>query len=159
MMRFTLGTVIGIVVAFAVLMGIELLSHALYPPPDAIRVAIEKHDYAAMRSLVKDYFPKAPLMALVLIPVAWVAGTFLGALAATGISRGRSIVPAIIVGGLILAGTIANLMMIPHPLWMTLAGVLGVPAAAIVAWWLWPKAPAAAAGPQPYDMREKNMAC
>ena len=158
MIRYIAGTVVGLVIAFAVIIGMEALGHTLYPPPAAIRTAMEKGDYAAMKTAMAQYLPRAPLMALILLPVGWVAGTFWGALAATAISRGRSIIPALIIGGFIFAVTVMNLVMIPHPAWMTLAGLAGVPAGAIVAWWLWPKSPATA-GPQPYDMRDKNMAC
>jgi hypothetical protein len=157
MIRGIVGTILGLLVAVAVIIGMELLGHALYPPPAEIRAAMEKRDYAAMKAAVAEYLPRAPLMALILVPVGWVAGAFWGALAATGISRGRSIVPALIVGGLVLAGTVMNLLMIPHPGWMFAAGLVGVPLAALAAWWLWPKA--STSGPQPYDMREKNVAC
>ena len=158
MIRYILGTGAGIVVAMVVLVVIDAVNHALYPPPEAVRVAAEKFDFPAIQKAFVEWLPHAPRMALILSPVAWVAGSFWGALTATAIARGRSGIPAAIVGGLIFAGTIMNLRSVPHPTWIALAGLLGVPAAAWAAWWLWPKSPAAI-GPQPYDMREKNMAC
>src|SRR5262245_14716156 len=157
MLRIILGTLVGVVVAFVVLMAVEYISHLIYPPPEAVLVAAEKWDFPAMQKAVREWLPQAPLMALILIPVAWVAGSFWGALVGTAITRGRSYIPATIVGGLILVGTIMNLRSIPHPTWIALSGLLGVPAAAWVAWLLWPKP--APPGPQPQDMRTKNMAC
>src|SRR5262245_7734622 len=157
MLRIIFGTLAGVAVAFVVLMAVDAVNHALYPPPKAVRVAAEKWDSPALQQAVRDWLPQAPPMALILIPVAWVAGSFWGALVGTWISRCKSYIPATIVGGLILVGTIMNLRAIPHPTWIALAGLIGVPAAAAAAWRLWPKPPAA--GPQPYDMREKNMAC
>ncbi len=157
MVRGIIGTVVGLVVAFAVIVSVHFVSHLLYPPPEAIRTAMHHNDYAAMRMAAAEYFPRAPWMALVLIPVAWVAGSFWGTLAATAITRGKTCVPAIVIGGFLLLGTVMNLRMIPHPLWIAVSGLAGVPAAALVAWWLWLKSPAA--GPQPYDMRQRNMAC
>jgi len=158
MIRGFIGTVVGVAVAFAVLLGVEIVGHFLYPPPAALQTAMQQGDSAAMRRAAAEYFPRAPLMALVLIPVAWVAGVFWGTLTATAITRGRTYIPAIVIGGLIMAGTVANVLMIPHPLWIAISGLAGIPAAALAAWWLWPK-PQAGSGPQPYDMREKNRAC
>ena len=157
MLRIILGTFVGVAVAFAVLMAVDAVNHLVYPPPEAIRVAAEKFDFVTLQKAVNDWLPQAPLMALILVPVAWVAGSFWGALAGTAITRGKSYIPALIVGGLILAGTVMTLRAIPHPTWVALSGVVGVPAAAWVAWLLWPKP--APPGPQPQDMRTKNMAC
>jgi hypothetical protein len=136
----------------------EYVNHRIYPPSEAIREAATKQDFRALRPAVEEWLKSAPRMALILIPVAWVAGAFWGALAATWISRVRWPVPALIIAVVLLLVTAGNLAMIPHPAWMAAAGLLGIPAAALTAWWLLPK-PAAPSGPQPYDMREKGMAC
>jgi uncharacterized protein YacL len=55
-----------------------------------------------------------------------------GTFAACKIGTAKPIVFAGVVGGLMLIATVANLIMIPHPLWFSILGVVGV----IVAAWL-----------------------
>ena len=58
---------------------------------------------------------------------AWLAGTVDGVFVAGLINRARYGLCAAVIGALVLAATLANLAMIPHPLWMAAAGVLGIP--------------------------------
>lgn len=158
MLRSIVGTIAGLLVAAAVVAAIDYVNHRLYPPSDAIRAAAAKQDFEALRPAVEEWLKTAPQMALILVPVGWVAGAFWGALVATLIARIRWPIPAIVIAGLVLLGAAMNLAMFPHPLWIAVGGVVGIPVAAITAWWLVPL-PSVPTAPQPYDMRQKNMAC
>lgn len=158
MLRSILGTIVGLVVAFVVVAATDSVNHRLYPPSAAIREAAAKQDFRALGPAVEEWLKSAPRMALILIPVAWVAGAFCGSLAATWISRVRRPIPAMVIAAFLLLGTAMNLAMIPHPAWMAVVGLIGIPAAALAAWWLVPKPPLLEE-PQPYDMRQKGMAC
>ena len=58
----------------------------------------------------------ALMMASVL--VAWVAGAFVAGLAATAWSRASSLLPGLAAGGVLLSGSVATMVAIPHPWWM-----------------------------------------
>ena len=158
MIRGILGTVVGFFVAGGTVFGIEMIGYVLYPPPAEIVAARQQNDRAAMNKAAAEYMQRAPLPAKALVPTAWIVGTLLGALTATAIAGGRTFIPAAIVGGLIWLSTVMNLANFWHPTWIALLGIVGVPAAAYAGWRLLRK-PQAGAGPQPYDMRQKNMAC
>jgi len=158
MIRGILSTLVGLFVAFAVIAAMDWINHKLYPPSAAIAAAAAQQDFSALRVAVKDWLTTAPQMALILIPIGWVAGAFWGALVAAWISRPRSLPPALVVGALVVLATIANLLMIPHPAWIAVAGLAGIPLASVTAWSLLPRSQIPS-GPQPYDMRKKNMAC
>ena len=157
MLRSVLGVFVGIVIAVMLIAGIEQLGHRVYPPPASIRAAAEKRDFQAVAKAVGEWMPTAPIGALVFPPLAWFGGTLAGCLAAVWIAGRAPFVHAGISAVLPLLGTIASLAMIPHPPWMWAAGLIGVPLAALVAGFLGPRRPPA--GPQPQDMRAKNMAC
>jgi hypothetical protein len=136
MLRIILGVVAGCVVAICVIFAIELVGHQIFPLPagtDPLNAESLKAAAAAM-----------PLAALLLVVAGWIVGVLAGGWVANAIAR-RSW-PAYVVGALIAVGSVANGMMIPQPLWMTIAGVLGPAIAAFaVARMVGPTAPAAAA--------------
>ena len=63
----------------------------------------------------------------------WFVGAFAGSLVADLFGDAKPYVFAGIVGGLVLAGTIANLIIIPHPLWFSITSLIGIVASAWLA--------------------------
>lgn len=61
--------------------------------------------------------------------VAWIAGCWIGAAVATYWSRGRSLVPGIVVGLLLVGGAASNMIAFPHPVWMMVAAFVLMPLA------------------------------
>lgn len=114
----------GIVVAIAIVWLIEMVGHSVYPPPPNLNFA----DADAMRS----YTSTLPIGALLFVAGAWFVATLCGTFAACKIGNAKPVVFAGVVGGLMLIATAANLVMIPHPLWFSILGVVGI----IVAAWL-----------------------
>ncbi|MEO6104089.1 MAG: hypothetical protein ABIP44_10680 [Pseudoxanthomonas sp.] len=55
---------------------------------------------------------------------AWSLGSFIGAWVAARISHAHRRAAALTVAVFIVAGTLMNAMLIPHPLWMNLLGIL-----------------------------------
>jgi hypothetical protein len=60
---------------------------------------------------------------MLLVVIGWSLAAFLGGSVAARIARHRR-TAALVVAAFVVLGVIANNMMIPHPLWMTIAGVL-----------------------------------
>lgn len=118
MIRDAAAAVAGLVVAFLLVYAVQFLGHSLYPPP----AGLDQTNLEAMQ----DYVSTLPIPALLFPMFAYFIGTFCGTLLAGTIGTARPVIFAFIVGLLILAGTIANLIWIPHPLWFSIAAVLGI---------------------------------
>ncbi len=114
----------GVVIAMALVWLVEKIGHAVYPPPPDLNFA----DPDAMRA----YIETLPLGALLFVAAAWFIGTLCGTCAACAIGTAKPMIFAMVVGGLMLIATIMNLVMIPHPLWFSVLGIVGI----IVAAWL-----------------------
>ena len=124
MIRNPAAVIAGLVIAFTLIWLIEKVGHTIYPPP----ADLDFSDPGAVR----PYIATLPIFALLFPMFAWFIGTFAGSLAACLIGTARRVVFAGIVGVLVLAGTIANLILIPHPLWFSILSVIGI----VVSAWL-----------------------
>jgi len=114
----------GVIIAVALVWLVETIGHAVYPPPANLDFA----DPDAMRA----YMATIPLGALLFVAAAWFIGTLGGTFAACKIGSAKPFTFAIVVGGLMLIATAANLIMIPHPIWFSILGVAGI----FIAAWL-----------------------
>ncbi len=123
--RSTIAALLGIVVAFASVGIIETLGHTVFPLPPGLDVTKPEQLRAYMQSI--------PSGALLFVLAAWVIAAFAGTAVACAIAKAHELRYAALVGGLILAATIANLVAIPHPGWMSVAAVIGIPMAAFLA--------------------------
>ncbi len=98
------------------------MSHAIYPPPADI-------DFSNVEA-VAAYIDALPLAALLFVVVAWFIGSAGGTYAACRIGEARPLIFAISIGGAMFVATSMNLLMIPHPVWMSVLGLAGVIAGA-----------------------------
>lgn len=114
--------ILGVVVAGALVWLVEMAGHAIYPPPPDLDFA----NADAMRA----YIDTLPIGALLFVAAAWFLGTLGGTVAACRVGSAKPRTFALVVGGFILAATIANLVMIPHPLWFSALGIVGIAAGA-----------------------------
>lgn len=118
MFRKISAVVLGVVTAVILIIAIEALGHAVYPPP---------HDPdVANAEALQAYVMSAPIAALLFVMAAWLTATLFGGLLACFIARETPLVYAAIVGSLVLLGTIINLLSIPHPLWFSITSVLAI---------------------------------
>jgi hypothetical protein len=125
MVRNVAAAIAGIVTAFVLIMLIEKLGHIIYPPPPDIDFS----DPKAMR----PYIATLPFLALLFPMIAWVVATFAGTVLACKIGTANPLAFAAVVGALVLAGTIANLIMIPHPVWFSAVSLAAIAASAWIA--------------------------
>ena len=114
MLRMILGTVAGVVTAMVVIMVLEMGGHMLFPPPAGLDPMNPDH--------VAEIIAAMPIGAFVYILVCYVAGTAAGGVTGNLIARRRW--PALVVGGLIAVGSVANAFMIGQPLWVNAAAVI-----------------------------------
>lgn len=124
-MRTALGVIAGIVLAFACVYLVEMLGHSIYPPP----ATVDYNDPDSLRAAMAQM----PLGALLFVLLAWTLAVLVGGTVAGAIAAKRHRLLAGIIGGLILAGAVANLFLLPHPTWFNVAAVVLIPAASWLA--------------------------
>lgn len=125
MLRSILAVLAGLVVAWITVSLFEFASMHAFPPPRGIDV----QDPRQLASLIA----RMPVGALAMVLAGWVVGALDGGLVAASIAKRR--LPAAVVGVFVALGALAMVAMVPHPLWMSISGVLlPVPAALSGAW-------------------------
>jgi pimeloyl-ACP methyl ester carboxylesterase len=100
---------------FVAITLIEALNVKLFPLP----AGLDPNNPAQLAAVVAAL----PYAAKLLIVVGWCLGAFVGAAVAARIAEHRLIV-ALILGALVVIGTLVNARAIPHPQWMIMAGTL-----------------------------------
>ena len=115
MVRVVLA-VFGGVVAGAILVGIfETIGHLIFPPPEGV----DLRDPEALKSIMSEI----PLGAKLSVVIAWGIGVCGGGVVARLIARQSGMVHWV-VAGIFAIFIFANLLMIPHPVWMVASAVL-----------------------------------
>lgn len=116
-MKNVLATIAGFIVASITVYVFEsLLGHTLFPLPEGI----DPMDMAS----IKENMHLIPTGAKLFVAIAHFMGILVGMLVAALISK-SSMVPAYIVGGLLLAATAFNLVMLPKETWFLAADTVG----------------------------------
>lgn len=118
MIKKIAAAVIGIVVAGGIVFAVESLGHTVYPLP----ADLDMNDPVEFG----NYVESLPIGAFIFVGGAWVLGTLGGGLLACFIAGEKPRVYSSIVGGFILVATIANLIMIPHPLWFSISSLVAI---------------------------------
>jgi hypothetical protein len=113
--RTILGILAGVVVAWLVISLCEFASLYLHRPAPGV----DLRDPQALAA----HIAAAPIQAMLLVVTGWMVAAFGGGWLAARIARHRT-AAALVIGALVVLGVIANNMMIPHPLWMTIVGIV-----------------------------------
>ncbi len=115
-LRNILAVIAGFVAGSIVNMALIMIGPYIVPPPAGADVTTAEGLKASMHLFqpVNFLFPF----------LAHALGTFAGALLTAWIAAGRKMVLALVIGVLFLAGGIANIVMLPSPLWFTLTDLL-----------------------------------
>jgi hypothetical protein len=112
----------GIVAAYVVIMLAEVLTSRIYRMPAGVS--------PANSDAMKAWIQQLPTPAFALVLIGWALGAFAGGVVAAKVDRTSGVRDAIILGVLLLAASVSNMMNIPHPIWMWVgAFALIVPAA------------------------------
>lgn len=113
----SVGAVIaGLILAALVVAAVEAVASKIYPLP----AGVDPHS----RDALKVSMAHAPVGALVMVLIAWAAATISGAWLAAKLAGRAQPTHGLIVGVILLIAGIANMLMLPHPLWMWVAGIL-----------------------------------
>jgi hypothetical protein len=124
--RTVLAVFAGLVTAMVAMIAVEFVSMQLSPPPPGFVL----DDEADLARLVEMASPASKA----LVVLGWALASFLGGWVAARLSRQHRLVAALAIGVLIVIGVLFNAANIPHPLWMTVLGVLlPIPLAVVAA--------------------------
>lgn len=116
-LRNIIAVLVGLVVGSLVNMGIIMISGSVIPPPEGADVTTSEGLKAAMHLFQPKHFIM-PFLAHAL-------GTFVGALLAAVIAANRKLLFAMVIGIFFLAGGVANVLMLPSPIWFTVIDLAG----------------------------------
>jgi hypothetical protein len=116
MVRSILSIVAGIVLAVVVIFAFQIVVMAVYPLP----AGTDRTDSESMKKAIAAM----PAGAFAILLVGYAVGTCAGAWLAATIARRAPVVHGLIVGAFFLFGNIANVAMLPHPLWYVVVSML-----------------------------------
>jgi hypothetical protein len=125
MLRKISAVLVGVVVSIGTVTAVQWLGHQVYPLPPGMDFS----DPEQVLELTTNMPPGAFLFVL----LAWFLGTVVGGLAACWVAREQPVIFASIIGTFMLIATIANLMMIPHPTWFSIAALILIAAGTLLA--------------------------
>jgi len=114
-LRSVLGVVAGVLVGGVLISGVEVISSQFYPLP-----AGAASDPQALASHIRSL----PAGAFAWVLSAWMIGTLAGAWIAARIAGRKHLVHGVIIGTVFLAFGIANMLMLPHPAWVWVCGIV-----------------------------------
>jgi len=118
MIRNAVAMVAGIIIAFGTIVLIDKTVGMVYPPPPSL-------DFSDAES-ARPYLATLPAGEFLLVFASPVVAAFLGVFAACYIGTARHTAFGAVVGGVVLARTIANFITYPYPHWLSIATILGV---------------------------------
>lgn len=115
MPRTLLAVLAGLATMVLTVAAMESLGHAMFPPPAGVNLA----DPEALERIIEVL----PVASLAMVACGWALGSLAGAWVAARIARQFCLSAAMAVGGVMTMLVVANFVMVPHPLWMILAGI------------------------------------
>lgn len=114
--RTLLGILLGAIVMWLTIFGLEFLGHALFPPPAGLDPRNPEH----LQRIIAD----APVGAMAMLVLAWTVGAFTGAWTAARIAR-HPRAAAVLIALVVMSGVIGMILMVPeHPKWIAALGLL-----------------------------------
>ncbi len=106
----------GLIVGSVLIAAIETISSLVCPLPPGL----DPNDYEALRKHVDQL----PVGAFLFVLAAWAVGSFAGGWVASRLAGRAALVHGLMVTSLFLAAGLMNLLMIPHPVWMWIGGIV-----------------------------------
>jgi hypothetical protein len=110
MLRNLLGLIAGVAACMILISAVQYLNSLLYPPPPGLSFDNPEDVPRIVAGL--------PLLALLMVELSYVVGSFGGGAVLGLIARSRLQALALGIGLLFTAFNLVNLVQIPHPLWL-----------------------------------------
>ena len=122
--RRILAVIAGLAVAFLVIIVIEMINHAIYPLPEDVNPLDAQSLKSAMAGM--------PAGALAGVVLAWILGALAGSFTAAKIAGSGGLLPGLVVGIFLLLGSVLNMAVLPHPVWVWAAALILIPTASVL---------------------------
>jgi hypothetical protein len=116
-LRFVAGVFCGLLVAFVLVVAVELLSNVVHPLPA---------DFGGTTEEMCRHVERYPAWVLAIVVGLWAATALIGTWTARKVGNLYS---SASVGLLMLAAVILNISMLPYPLWFKIADLVAIPLA------------------------------
>jgi len=117
--RSVVAVLVGLIAAMVVVVGNEVLSSVLHPVPPGFD--------ATSNEEMKAHVARYPAYALLLGGLGWSLAAFVSSWLATRLGTGRHPAHGIAIGSLLLAGAVANMLMLPYPIWFWVENLVLLP--------------------------------
>jgi hypothetical protein len=114
--RSILAIVAGANVAIMLISAVEAFSSLVYPPPPVL----DPNAQEAMR----QHIAQLPIGAFLLVLVGWAVGSAAGGWVAARLAGRAPLVHGVIIGLFFAMAASLTMLMIPHPLWMWVGGIV-----------------------------------
>lgn len=121
-MRNVLGIVAGLVAGIVLIYALEMIGHVVFP----VLGDFDTSNPEEIARLVSEL----PLGSLLSVVAAWFVGTLGAAFVATKVGQETTMLSATVIGGVLALLGVVNFFMLPHPLWMVVAGLIAFAAGA-----------------------------
>jgi MFS family permease len=112
-----LPVIAGLATGWLVIFVLEAVNHQIYPPP----TELDFTDKAALTQFMETL----PTMAFVLLLISWMIGAFVAGMVGAKVKQQNSRNTTIIIGVILAMGSIINMIMIPHPVWLMILASVG----------------------------------
>lgn len=119
--RSVIAVVLALVLALVCIIGVEVMGSMLHPLPPGLDPGDPE--------VIKGHVVRYPPGVLLLGGLGWGLTTLLSAWLATRLGSGRHPAHGILVGSILLSAAIANMLMLPYPLWFWILNLVAFPAA------------------------------
>ena len=117
MLRNILSVIAGIVGGALVISAVEWLGQKAYPQP-----GIDFKDPQAVKAMMEHIPPGA----LLLVALGWLLGAFVAGAITTIVATNGESYRGYIAGALLMASAVANMLMLPHPIWFWFTGIAAI---------------------------------
>jgi hypothetical protein len=116
MVRTILAVIVGAIVGMLTIMAMEFLFSLILPVPAALDLS--------QPGASAIYMANIPLANKLAVLFGWAVASFAAGHTATRMARTSDVRPALAAGGILVFAGILNMVILPHPWWMWLAGIV-----------------------------------
>jgi hypothetical protein len=124
MIRKVASIMFGLIIAITLVIVVQMIGHSVYPVPPGT----DFDDPESVRAMMETLSP----MALVIVIVSYVMGTFGGGLLASLVARETPMLYAALIGAFVMLGAVLNLFSVPHPAWFSISAIVSIVATALI---------------------------
>ncbi len=117
-MKNVLSVLGALCAALLVIFITEMVSHKLYPEPAGFDIK--------NKQMVSDYINNLPLGAFMMLILGWFLGAIAAGSTATYLDPENALRRCRVVGAILFAATVFNLIEFPHPIWVWILGLLSI---------------------------------